>query len=162
MDITACCSTNPNKMLKTSLILICFLFPLNVALAELYKWVDDAGNVHYGDTPPSKNQSEIMKPAPAADAKEAQRLKQRTKKILQQQRQQVEASRNKDKQVSKNAESRKLSVEKRCKHAKAELGFYKNRGKHTVLDQEGNLTKVKPAERKQKIIELGSFIDENC
>ena len=148
-------------MSKASLILIGLLFFSNAVLAEMYKWVDENGNVHYGDRPPSKSQSEKMKPAPAADEKEAQRLKERTTKILQQQNQ-VDAARRKDKQASKKSESKKVSIEKRCKYAKAELVFYKNRGKHSVLDQEGNLTKVKPAERKQKIIELESFIGENC
>ena len=148
-------------MSKALIVLLFFLFAPNTALAEMYKWVDENGNVHYGDTPPSKNQSEKMKPAPAADEKEAQRLKQRTTKILQRQHQ-VDAARSKNKQASKKAESKKVSIEKRCKHAKAELVFYKKRGRHSVLDLEGNLTKVKPAERKQKIIKLESFIGENC
>jgi aspartate-semialdehyde dehydrogenase len=148
-------------MSKTLIALLFFLFLPGAVIAELYKWVDDAGNVHYGDTPPSKIQSEKMKPAPAADEKEAQRLKQRTDKILQQQNE-AEVSRTKEKQALKKGESEKMSIEKRCKYANAELVFYKKRGKHTVLDQEGNLTKVNPAERKQKITELKSFIDENC
>ena len=149
-------------MSKTIIILLFLLFSPNSVMAEMYKWVDDAGNVHYGDTPPGKIQSQKMKPAPAADEKEAQRIQQRTQKILQQQRQQLEASRAREKQASKKGESEKLSVEKRCKQAKAELGFYKKRGIHSVLDQEGNLPRVKSAERKEKIIELESFIGENC
>jgi len=61
----------------------------------------------------------------------------------------------------KKGEPEKISIEKRCKYANAELVFYKKRVKHTVLDQEGILTKVNPAERKQKISELESFISEN-
>ena len=83
-------------MSKALIVLVVFLFSPNAALAEMYKWIDDAGNVHYGDKPPSKIQSEKMKAAPAADAKEAQRLKERTTKILQRQNQ-VDAARSKDK-----------------------------------------------------------------
>lgn len=148
-------------MLRNSIILIFFLLFSNVAFAELYKWVDDEGNVHYGDTPPVKNEFEEMKPAPSGNEQEALRLQERTKKILQQQKL-VDDSRAKEKQASKKGDSKKLSIEKRCKRAQVELAFYKKPGKHSVLDEEGNLTSVKPVERKQKITKLKSFLDENC
>ena len=148
-------------MLKNSIILIFFLLFSNLAFAELYKWVDDDGNVHYGDTPPVKNEFEEMKPAPSGNEQEALRLQERTKKILQQQKL-VDDSRAKEKQSSKKGDSKKISVEKRCKLARAELAFYKKKGKHSVLDEEGNLTQVKPVERKQKMTKLKSFLDENC
>lgn len=148
-------------MLRNSIILIFFLLFSNVAFAELYKWVDDEGNVHYGDTPPVKNEFEEMKPAPSGNEQEALRLQERTKKILQQQKL-VDDSRAKEKQASKKGDSKKLSIEKRCKRVQVELAFYKKRGKHSVLDEEGNLTSVKPVERKQKITKLKSFLDENC
>ena len=148
-------------MSKASTILIFFLFFPNAALAEMYKWIDDQGNVHYGDKPPAKNEFEKMKPAPVADEKEAQRLQERTKKILQRQ-QQVDDSRAKDEQASKKAGSKNISVEKKCKRTQVELAFYKKRGKHSVLDEEGNLTRVKSDERKEKITQLESFISKNC
>ena len=148
-------------MSKTAIILIFFLFFPNAALAEMYKWVDDQGNVHYGDKPPAKNEFEKMKPVPVADEKEAQRLQERTKKILQRQKQ-VDDSRARDEQALKKAGSKNISVEKKCKRAQVELAFYKKRGRHSVLDEEGNLKRVKSAERKEKITELESFISKNC
>ncbi len=36
------------------LLALTLLFPLSSNSAELYKWIDDNGNVHYGDNPPEK------------------------------------------------------------------------------------------------------------
>ena len=149
------------EMLKTLIILLFLSLAANAALAEMYKWVDDEGNVHYGDRPPVKNEFEKMKPPPAADEKEAMRLQQRTKNILQQQMQ-VDADRAREKQASRKPDAQKVSIEKRCKRDRAELVFYKKSGKHSILDQDGNLTRVKSSERKQKITELESFIAQNC
>ena len=148
-------------MARILIIMISLLFVPGATLAEMFKWIDDAGNVHYGDTPPVKNQAEKMQPPPAADEKEAQRIQQRTQKILQNQ-QQLDASRARDVQAAKKNNSSKISIEKRCKRAQVELVFFKKRGKHSILDEEGNLTRIKSTERKQKISELESFISEYC
>ena len=44
---------NLRKFIFT-LFALTLLFPIASNSAELYKWVDDSGNVHYGDNPPEK------------------------------------------------------------------------------------------------------------
>lgn len=43
------------------LILVMTLAGLTVANADVYKWVDENGNVHFTDTPPPKQQTEELK-----------------------------------------------------------------------------------------------------
>jgi glutaredoxin len=44
---------NPKYLIYCLLTLI-LLLPMSSGSAELYKWVDDKGNIHYGDSPPAK------------------------------------------------------------------------------------------------------------
>lgn len=50
-----------NKIILLSFSLIPVLLPLNVA-AEMYKWVDEEGNITYSDTPPVKEAEELRPP----------------------------------------------------------------------------------------------------
>ncbi len=48
--------------MKTLLLLVCLMFAgLPFAYAEVYKWVDEDGNVHFTDTPPPKQKIEEVK-----------------------------------------------------------------------------------------------------
>jgi glutaredoxin len=49
-----------SKILKTLLLaIISFLF-IGPCLAEIYKWTDNNGVVHFGEQPPNKGKSEII------------------------------------------------------------------------------------------------------
>lgn len=55
-------------MKSTRLLVFCAAFAISSSLAfggsamanEIYKWVDDDGNVHYGDRPTSEDQAEVV------------------------------------------------------------------------------------------------------
>lgn len=48
--------------MKTFLLLVCLVFAgLPLANAEVYKWVDEDGNIHFTDTPPPKQKTEEVK-----------------------------------------------------------------------------------------------------
>ncbi len=48
--------------MKTFLLLVCLMFAgLPLANAEVYKWVDEDGNIHFTDTPPPKQKTEEVK-----------------------------------------------------------------------------------------------------
>ncbi len=48
-------------MKSTALIVLLSLALAGVANAEVYKWVDEDGNVHFTDTPPPKQETEEVK-----------------------------------------------------------------------------------------------------
>jgi hypothetical protein len=43
--------------MRKLLILVAFLALAPAAIADVYKWVDSNGSVHYGDTPPANARS---------------------------------------------------------------------------------------------------------
>jgi len=54
--------------------------------AEVYKWVDKDGNVHYSDSPPSDVITEEIKPPPAPSNDNIRRTQARTDLLIEQQR----------------------------------------------------------------------------
>ena len=69
---------NRNILVCTSVVLLvgCISLAISaIATAEIYKWVDEDGVVHYSDNPPQEYEFEemILEPAPSADdVREAQ------------------------------------------------------------------------------------------
>ena len=48
---------------KLSAIFICILFSYSSAFAQMYKWVDEEGNISYSDQPPYKGAEQLDAPA---------------------------------------------------------------------------------------------------
>ena len=55
--------------MRSTFLIICSLLFAAVAIGAVYKWVDDEGNVHYGDTPPKDQEKETIEIAPAPPPK---------------------------------------------------------------------------------------------
>lgn len=129
------------------------------AWAEAYKWVDEQGVTHYGQTPPPGVAAQPLA-APAAPSQgtsgSAEDLKARLEaadKARQvRQEQQAEAAKKRD-QAAKLAQD--------CQKTRENLDTLKNRNR--VLIKEGEAYRVMPAEERQKKIEqLEAWLAENC
>ena len=55
--------------MRSTFLIICSLLFAAVAIGAVYKWVDDEGNVHYGDTPPIDDEKETIDIAPPSPPK---------------------------------------------------------------------------------------------
>ena len=55
--------------MRSTFLIICSLLFAAAAIGTVYKWVDDEGNVHYGDSPPKDQQRETIDIAPAPPPK---------------------------------------------------------------------------------------------
>ena len=55
--------------MRRTFLIICSLLFAAVAIGAVYKWVDEEGNVHYGDTPPKDQEKETIEIAPAPPPK---------------------------------------------------------------------------------------------
>lgn len=56
-----------------SLVLAIFLIPSGVCAENVYRWVDEHGQLHFGDHPPAGVQAEVVPPALPPGPAEAQR-----------------------------------------------------------------------------------------
>jgi hypothetical protein len=63
------------------LVLLSGLFFVQTGFAEIYKWVDEEGNVHFGDCPPSSCASEEVRIAPTPPNQTKEETQERFKRL---------------------------------------------------------------------------------
>lgn len=96
-------------MRNITLIILCIL-GLSAAQAEVYRWVDENGKVHYGDRPPVSQKAreiDIKATEPAAPPPtEAERAEKRRRllNVYRQERQQAREAAEKEKQARAEAQ----------------------------------------------------------
>lgn len=149
-------------MTRILLVLIVSLSFAGALFAEMYKWVDEEGNVHYGDCPPADCNPEKVEATPGPSEEENQLSRDRLKKLLDQQRQSEDLRRrSEEKKKQERAAEKKEKVErkKRCIYARQNLHvldikravyFINENGERVYLDDEA---RTKEIERLKKEIE---------
>ena len=111
------------KIVNFSLFLLlhaCLLFSVSIPIAaqQIYKWVDDNGNVHYSDHPDPDVQAEqiFIKPSPDSrsnqDSDEAIKRLQATSNELEASRQQRETARAKEQEKIRKEREQSAKQEK--------------------------------------------------
>lgn len=132
------------------LLLLLVLMPcaLSPALAAgVYKWVDEQGQVHFGERPPAKGRAQelqlkVQPAAPAAVPNEAERRdsEQRLLRAFEEEREQKKA------QEQKSREDQ-AQRERNCALARDRLRRYRSAGSLYNLDQQGNRVTLAEGER---------------
>ena len=142
------------------LITILFLSP-TTGQSEIYKWVDENGEVHFDDRPGSGNKEKIKVKTTETSSSpdtELQKRVEQEKKLLE-----IYKEERQEKNLKK-AEQReeKKKLEKRCAQAKdyqknvdASSGLYD-------LDEKGERVILGDEEKNAKVKELKEFIKNNC
>jgi hypothetical protein len=131
-----------------------------VMAADVYKWVDEDGTVHFGDRPSATNDSERMEvhaPGPAEDPDAASRAAQRDKmlKVWQEER-------SERKEQAAQALAEKKERERRCAEAKKRLFEYEHASYLYDLDEQGNRQVLSDEDHKQALQEARDLVAEWC
>lgn len=121
------------------------------ASAQIYKWVDEAGRVHYGEKPPAGAKSNAVKPPSGAPVK-GEDLQ--AKEIEFRQRQ-VERQMDEDRQA-RDAARRKAQ----CDNAKQRLVFAEQVTLYRV--DKGEKVFLSDAERQAEIASRRAAVAEHC
>lgn len=116
--------------------------------AEVYKWVDEQGRVHYGDKPPEQGASSLqVDPGPGSDTPppdEAERREKR-RRLLRAYEQERQIKQQREQQQNARETERK----KRCAWARDRLRRYTHAGALYDLDEEGNRRILADNQRRQ-------------
>lgn len=125
------------------------------SLAEVYRWVDKAGKVHFSDKPPAANAENITKQVNKQNLdtsrEELNKLEQLHRDTAQQQRQQT--------QLEPTA-AQAYALATHCAAAKTRL---KNISRNVIfLDGDGKVVNVNEKERQEMVAELTAHIHNNC
>lgn len=127
--------------------------------AEMYKWTDAQGNVHFTDQPPADGRSEELDIKPPAKIGQDENVRgiqerlQRLRQAEQEQYQQEEAART-------EADKKEKAMRTACSRARRDLAKYDHAVYRTKEDGSVHfLTDEEYAARKD---EIGKWLEKNC
>jgi len=124
-------------------ITLLILFFVGNSSAEIYKWLDEQGKVHYSDQPLGKNNEKVEVKSRVSDARkqDAERLKRRYQQLYQQIKEDEQAQAEADKKALAKKEKRQGycdQLQKQVNIANQDYAFVRSKddGGHEFLTDE--------------------------
>ncbi len=144
---------------KAFFSLFCLILNFPTAQAEIYRWVDDSGNIQFSDRP-LNGKSQKMKVDSQRNLYGGGGILERQRELLDEyQAEDVQQQRNKQQAANDTAKQQRL--QDRCINAKDRLKNYQ-RGSLYRLDKNGERIYYSEEERSEAIDKYQQLIDENC
>ncbi|AOS96180.1 hypothetical protein AUP74_00711 [Microbulbifer aggregans] len=126
------------------------------AAEELYRWVDENGQVHFGDRPPgsvkAEDVGEELTPINSADPTQAVTTAQRNQSVDLERQYQQRQKQQQQRQQAQRTEA--------CRRAKRDLSIL--RGPVILVDEYGQQIRLSERERQQKASALEQQIRQLC
>lgn len=143
---------------QTALFLLLVL-NAHVVAAEIYKWTDEKGNVHYGDKPTTTGkQIDVTKAAAKTGNLPEKSREERRRKLLQA----MDEDRLDKKTRQAKQKKQKARHRTRCINAKDRLRVYEQAGSLYDLDKDGKRVTLSNEERQRVTAKLRSNINKYC
>lgn len=114
-----------------TLLLTALLMPAGAA--DVYRWVDESGQVHFGDRPPAKGAEQLTVPSSPPAAADGARL-ERTRRLLDA----FAAERAERREERAEAAARKAARQQRCAQARRNRASFENASRVVRYDDAGN------------------------
>jgi len=134
--------------------LFCFLILICVNThAEVYRWTDANGKVHYGDKKPKSAAEDITEKVKQTNVDTSTAEHQKLETLF---RKENDADREYQQQLARPDSDLLI----RCKEAREYLKDIS--GRVQFLDKEGKAMVVTEEERKKKVIDMKNLIKERC
>ena len=142
------------------MLMIGALLPAMAGAAEVYKWVDEQGNVHFGDRPQGAEVERVQIRNASPDAQSQQRIQQliESQEAGRQQREQ-------DKQAQEERASQQAAAERHaeyCKQVRKNLETLKIGGRIYKSKTNGDRHYFSSEEMAAEIERLEATIAERC
>jgi len=143
----------------SSIILLAWLITLSVS-AEIYKWVDDEGKVHYGEKLPNTITDDGVETIKFRDNVDTQRAN----KALEKQSKSLNKLSEKRKKEKEDTEIKKEELAKmkaHCEEAKKNLTKYQY-PKVSFVEDDGTVRSLGEEERQEGIKDAEKIVKEVC
>ena len=150
-----------------------FLLLTQLAQAEIYKWVDEHGQTHYGEKPPAYNQAKKIQlrsqpgHSPSASSKQNTTIEKPadTATRLEKQKKLIRAL-SEDRKQKKEQREKLQRMEKQrirnCAIAKDDLRRYENSSAVYKVDDKGNRITLPSSERDKSILRARAEAKKWC
>ncbi|MDJ0808418.1 MAG: DUF4124 domain-containing protein [Gammaproteobacteria bacterium] len=153
-------------LMKGVLKLFGLLYPLTFSYADMYKWVDERGNVNYGDhCPVAECEPQSIKISPRPTDEQIHQSQERMKNLiertqrLEQSRKQTSARKQRQKEAKQKA---KVKTMRECARARQNLHVLKKPRPAYTIDHKGEYLFYDDDMRAKEIERLQGFISKNC
>ncbi len=144
-------------IVKITLLLTLILI-FSSPYAGIYKWIDDDGNVHYGDHAENKKANEIkISQHKGPDAEHQQRMEKQKQYIKDGQK-----ARNEKKKQRKIAKKEKKKKKLACKKIKKYLTKLEQHGRLYQGNKDGTRQYLSGPERDQEIAKTRKKVADTC
>lgn len=137
------------------LILIALLVPA-LASAEIYRWTDAQGRVHFGEKPGGSGAEQVEVKPQVVERDEATRQRE------ERTRQFYDARREEKAQADTRAASARAERTKECRELRDNLAQIQRGGRYFVTDQNGERSYIDDEELEAARSRLSSRIAERC
>ena len=138
-----------------ALYLVAVFFLVSPLQAEIYKWTDEQGRVHFSDKPPGKDtpQYQLRTPASADSTLPRETLSDEERRVKQRKlMESLEADRLEKEQAAAKQQQQQAVRARNCQYARAELRASKDANLIYDYDSKGNKVYLNEAQ-KQKYLE---------
>ncbi len=147
----------PALIIKVAICLVCISLSVSTA-QQAYKWVDEHGQVHYGDKPADGDSQEINIDSPATTAPVPGSREQYRRRVLQV----MSEERLRKKQQRQEAEQKRAEAAKKCADARRELQEIQRAGYLYRTNKQGEREIFTDAERAQAIANVEAAVSKYC
>lgn len=142
------------------ILVFCLLNFVPSVNAEIYKWVDEYGRVHYDDKPPITSQKQLM------DINEESNAVKSIPESRTEKRRKLLDAIDEDRQLKKEQEAKekkkKARMLKQCHIARDNLKLYQRSHSVYDLDKDGNRVTLPSSARDEVIANVKKQIKQYC
>lgn len=143
--------------IRLNLFMLLCLLPLTAA-GGIYKWVDEDGTVHYGQSPPPDQQAETVKPPPPVDTEGAQKELQEQREKLRK----MDEQRAERKKTAAEEEKEAAASKERCEAAKKVLEQMRTQNRLQVTNEQGERSYLTPEQMAEREKKAQQMVEKNC
>ncbi|MFZ5524966.1 MAG: DUF4124 domain-containing protein [Pseudomonadota bacterium] len=161
--------------MKNFMLFILMIFCIN-AFAEVNKWVDENGRVHYSDQPPPSNAKKILSSTPKAQSpaetsgaaesgNTAESGSSDEPKTIAEREADLKKKQKADKEAAEKAaqeQANKESIQENCNQAKLSLKALQGEMRIVELDANGERVYLDDEQRQQRIAKTQQDISRLC
>lgn len=129
------------------------------AAAELYRWTDENGKVHFSDRPVSDDAEELEVKAPPklGQGNTVREVNERLDRLRTSEAEREAKEREQEEKLQAKLKKQRAA----CARQKDRLNSFRNYVMYT-LEDDGSRRYYENEEKKQKIAEISKWIAENC
>ena len=153
------------KAMKSFMFIIFYLVAVSVH-AEIFKWVDENGTVHYGDKPTAGSQTidvrqhkKSVKPSISSDSDEEELTREEKRQRVIDMLEEDRLAKNEARQKKKNEQAKKR---RKCNSMKDYQKRAKNAGRMYQLDKDGNRVYMSQNQKSKSEQKLQKRIKKSC